>query len=62
MQELGSMDSIHQAMLKSGYLLHKITATLLPTRYVFTINETLQMRYCMKFYLKEHQKYKMLNF
>ena len=37
-------------------------ATLLPTRYVLTINETFQMRYCMKFYLKGHQKYKQSNF
>ena len=27
------------------------------TRYVFTINEIFQMRYCMKFYLKGHQNY-----
>ena len=29
-------------------------ATLLPTRYVLTINETFQMRYCTKFYLIGH--------
>ena len=37
-------------------------ATLLPIRYILTINETFQMRYCMKFYLKEHQTYKEANF
>ena len=28
-------------------------ATLLPTRYVLTINETFQMMYCKKVYLRE---------
>ena len=37
-------------------------ATLLLTTYVWNINETFQMRYYMKFYLKGHQKYKQSNF
>ena len=32
-------------------------AMLLPTRYLLTINETFQMMYCMKFYLKVHQNH-----
>ena len=35
------------------FLLCKSTATLLPTRYVLANNETFQMRYCTKFYLKK---------
>ena len=34
-----------------------LSHVILPTRYVFTIYETFQMRYCMKFYLKGHQNY-----
>ena len=46
----------------TSFLLRKSTATLLPTRYVLSINETFQMRYCMKFYLKGYQKHKKSNF
>ena len=41
----------------NAILLHKSANMLLPTRYVFTIYETFQMSYCMKFYLKGHQSY-----
>ena len=30
---------------------------LLPTKYVVRINESFQMRYCTKLYLKGHQEY-----
>ena len=43
--------------MHNAILLHKSANTLLPTRHVFKINETFQMRYCMKFYLKGHQNY-----
>ena len=45
-----------------SFLLCKSTATLLSTWYVLAINKTFQMRYCMKLYLKGHQKYKQWNF
>ena len=45
-----------------SFLLRKSTASLLLTNYVLGIYETLEMRYCMKFYLKEIQKYKQSNF
>ena len=43
--------------MHNAILLHKSEKTLLPTKYVFKINETFPMRYCMKFYLKGHQNY-----
>ena len=50
------------AQIHKTILLHKNTNKPLPIRYIFTINETFQMRYCMKFYLKGHQKYNWSNF
>ena len=44
-----------------SFWLRKNSATLLPTRYVLTIDDTFKMRYCMKLYLKGHQKYKQLH-
>ena len=44
------------------FWLSKSTVTLLSTRYALTINETFQMRYCMKFHPNRHQKYKQSNF
>ena len=44
-----------------SFILYKSTVMLLPTRYVFTIDETFQMRCCMKFYLKGHQNYNSIN-
>ena len=37
-----------------SHFFYENTAMLLPTRYDFTINETFQMRYCMKIYIKGH--------
>ena len=37
----------------TSFLLRKSTATLLPTRYVLTINESFHMRYCASLYLFE---------
>ena len=44
-----------------SFWLCKSTATLLQTIYVFTINKTFEMKYCMKFYLKGHQNYSKTN-
>ena len=41
-------------IFKMSFWLCKGTATLLPTIYVLANNETFQMRYWMKFYLKVH--------
>ena len=45
------------AQNNNAILLHKSANMLLPTRYVFAIYETFQMKYCMKFYLEGHQNW-----